>query len=1368
MGGGLDASFRNSAEFEAYTRAVSAPLPDNPFPVVGIGASAGGLDALTRLMSALPADPGLALVIIQHLDPHAESQLTSILRSKSPIRVVDATHGTKVQPDVAYVIQPNTNVALADGVLSVTARPDARRPHYPVDHFLRTLAAVQGPHSVGVILSGTGSDGTLGMGEIKAAGGVTFAQDDATAQHGGMPQSAIASGAIDLVLSPEEIGRRLGRLPEHPYLAPEGPAPAREEADDFPRVLTALRTATGVDFSQYRDTTLRRRTARRMLLRGFHSGRQYAQLLEQDPAEAEALYRDVLINVTSFFREPEMFEELKAVVLPEIVKSKTEMQPVRIWVPGCSTGQEPYSLAMSLLEYLQASGIKREIQIFATDLGSPASLEFARAGVYPESIEAEVSPERLRRFFTKEDRSYRIQKAVRDLCVFARQNVTVDPPFSRVDLVSCRNVLIYMSPMLQERLLPMFHFSLNRGGFLVLGVAETVGSSSDLFEAVSRGQKIYRRKDSLHRTPLTFMSDDWLPAHAARSVGTPAPAPDFQREADRLTLGRYAPPAVLIDENFDVQQYRGRTAPFLEPPAGQPSANILRMVREGLFQELRSALTEAKASKSPVVREGLHLVKGGDAIDFTLRILPVTSAGLGGPCFLVLFETHDWPAWSATLARVPDGTPGERDAAWLRQELDASKQYLESMLDAQDAANQELRAAHEEVLSSNEELQSTNEELETTKEELQSANEELTTVNEQFQTRNRELSALSDDLANFIASADVPMVTVARDLVIRRLTPAAQRAFNLLPSDIGRSIEHIKFALDFDGIADVIESVIVSVRPWERELTDRQGRWWLLRVRPFLTGDSRIDGATLVAIDIDSIKRHQDLVEARDYALAVVQTVREPMVVLDGSCTVGLANAAFYDLFGETPSQAEGKPLWETWRGVWSEPGLRRTLTAACEGRESITNLEVQRVLVSRGLRTLVLNARTIARAGRAGLLLLSVDDVTDARQAERLRIDAETLRQVDRRKDEFLGILAHELRNPLAPMRYAVEMLRRTTDSSPDGLRARAVLERQVQHMVRIVDDLIDVSRITQGKVELRVETLSVADVIRSAVELARPAIDTAGHSLTVSLPGDSLLVDADPIRLTQVFVNLLNNAVKFTPGGGQIWVIGEHVGETPGEPDHVRIRLRDTGIGIASDQRQAVFDMFMQGDRSLERTRGGLGVGLTLVRNLVALHGGSIDVWSEGPGLGSEFIVSLPLVEHASAEPAASTDATPRGPARALRVLVADDNDDGRDLLTYLLTREGHEVKSAIDGADALEQMLAFAPDVAILDIGMPGMNGYDLACRIRERAPTPAPLLIALSGLGQSEDKARAAAAGFDQHFTKPLEIGMLLGVLAERFG
>lgn len=1005
---------------------------EHPFPIVGIGASAGGLAALTELMSALPPRPGLALVIVQHLDPRYDSQLVELLRPHTSMLVTDAVHGARVARDHVFVIQPNTSVAIADGILSVTPRPDDRRPHYPVDHFLRSLATVQGPQAVGVILSGTGSDGTLGLCEIKSAGGVTFAQDE-SAQHGGMPQSAVASGAVDLVLPPEAIAERLASLAQHPLLV----QPTADEQDEqepvdgtdaFQHVLLALRTSSGVDFSQYRDTTIKRRTARRMLLRGFTSAQDYAKELERDRAEAEALYRDVLINVTSFFRDPQMFEDLKRQVFPAIVRGKSDGQPIRVWVPGCSTGQEAYSLAMALIEFLDTVKAARPIQIFATDLGDPQFLERARAGLYPESIEAEVSPERLRRFFTKEDGHYRVQKTVRALCVFARQNVTADPPFSRVDLVTCRNVLIYMSAPLQERLLPVFHFALNPGGFLVLGLAETVGSFGDLFESVNRDHKIYRKRDTTSRTPLTFMADDWLTGTPSKRAGAlHQPPADFQREADRLVVARYAPPSVLVNHDFDVQQFRGRTSPYLEVPNGHPTTHVLRMAKEGLFMELRSALTEAKATNAPVVRDNLHVLDGGEDIEFTLRVLPVNVAHASDCCLLVLFESKSWPAWSAGPVVQDDGASlhANRDTAWLRQELASTKQYLQSIVDQQDAASQELRAAHEEVLSSNEELQSTNEELETTKEELQSSNEELTTVNEQFLSRNRELDALTDDLSNFISSADVPMVTVERDLRIRRLTPAAHRAFNLLPTDVGRSLEHIKFSLVLDDVATVVDEVIATVQPWEREVIDRDGRWWLMRVLPFRTADNRIDGATIVAVDVDLIRRSHEVIEARDNALAIIQAVREPLVVLNNDGQVSMANDAFYLLVGETPQHIEGKPLWETGRGIWADGDLRRMLQEACEGGKALVNVEIQRRVENRP-RVLVLNTRAVLRQQRAVFVLLAVEDVTDSRQAEALRVDAETLRLLDKRKDEFLGILAHELRNPLAPMRFALELLRR------------------------------------------------------------------------------------------------------------------------------------------------------------------------------------------------------------------------------------------------------------------------------------------------------------------------------------------------------
>jgi two-component system CheB/CheR fusion protein len=863
------------------------------------------------------------------------------------------------------------------------------------------------------------------------------------------------------------------------------------------------------------------------------------------------------------------------------------------------------------------------------------------------------------------------------------------------------------------------------------------------------------------------MADDWLAGLPSKRPDVMAQAPvDFQREADRLMLGRYAPPSVLVNHEFEVQQFRGRTAPFLETPAGQPTTNVLRLAKEGLFLELRSALAEAKTARAPVVREQLHVLDGSADIEFTLRVLPVSVVESSAPCFVVLFEPKDWPVWARPVFGPDDAAPGGtgRDTALLRQELAASKQYLQSIVDQQDAASQELRAAHEEVLSSNEELQSTNEELQTTKEELQSANEELTTVNEQFQTRNRELDVLTDDLSNFISSADVPMVTVGRDLSIRRLTPAAQRAFNLLPTDVGRSIEHIKSSLTVDGLATIIEGVIASVQPWQEEVTDHEGRWWVLRVLPYRTADHRIDGATIVAVDIDLIRRSHELIEARDYALAIVQTVREPLVVLDGECQVGMANEAFYALFGETRERIEGQALWAAGGAVWGDDGLRRSLLAACAGTEQLTNLEITRGIPGRGQRVLVLNARSIVRSGRPRLLLLAIEDVTDSRQAEALRIDAETLRLLDRRKDEFLGILAHELRNPLAPMRFALEIMRRAETSAAGTKRARQVLERQVAHLVRIVDDLLDVSRITQGKVELRKESLALSTVVTGAVELSRPAITAAQHTIVVSLPDEVVTLDADPVRLTQILVNLLNNAVKFTPAGGQIWLVAETLGGHDREhPDQLRIRVRDSGIGIAPDVLPTIFDMFMQGDRSLERTRAGLGVGLTLVRNLVALHGGTVEAHSDGAGTGSEFTVNLPLDPRAQPARSHADVSVPVDRSKALRILIADDNDDGREMLEYFLTGDGHTVTAASDGAAVLAAAVTFQPDVVILDIGMPQMNGYAVAEALRKNARNPALVLAALSGLGQQEDKARAAQAGFDRHFTKPVDVNALRAFL-----
>ncbi len=687
------------------------------------------------------------------------------------------------------------------------------------------------------MLSGTGSDGTLGLLEIKSVGGITFAQEPGSARHGGMPQSAIGSGAVDFLSPPEGIARRLGEIGAHPYLAP-GPVERMppESEDHFRRVLGAVKGVAGVDFSQYRDTTIRRRILRRMALHGESSLAAYAGRLQQDVLEVEALYRDLLINVTSFFRDPALFEALKTGVFPEVLAARPADAPLRLWVPGCSTGQEAYSLAIALWEFFDDKPQRRPFQIFATDLSDPGTLERARAGLYPESIEAELTPERLHRFFRKENHLYRIDKSIRDSCVFARQNLTADPPFSHVDLISCRNVLIYMAPALQRRVLPIFHYALNVPGFLVLGSSETVGEQNGLFEAMDRANKIYRKQVTASRPLVQFAVEDYQAQVAsgprARAPGS-APA-DFQKEADRLLLCRYAPPGVLVNERLDILQFRGRTGPYLEAPPGEPTMSLLKMARPGLFVELRSAVNEAIAQGEAVRHEGLCLRDEQGAREIAIEVLPVRPRESAAQCCLVLFEEGGGPnrsaaperpagwrarlfGWWAARARpardetAPAGpearTEPGRETAQLRQELSSTREYLQSLVEQQDAANEELRSANEEILSSNEELQSTNEELETAKEELQSTNEELSTVNEQLQQRNLELNQTTNDLQNLLGSTAIPVIMVGPDLRIRRLTPEARKIMNLLPADFGRPIGDLKANVDVPDLEALIRKV---------------------------------------------------------------------------------------------------------------------------------------------------------------------------------------------------------------------------------------------------------------------------------------------------------------------------------------------------------------------------------------------------------------------------------------------------------------------------------------------------------------------------------------------------------------------------------
>ena len=968
--------------------------------VVGIGASAGGLEALTGLLQAIPAESGLAFVVISHLDPEHKSALGEILSRTCAMPVRDVEEGMLVESDHVYVMPPNQELVLARKTLHLAPRPESRAPHMPVDVFLRSLAAERGSRAIAVILSGTGSDGTYGAKAIKEAGGINFAQDE-SARFGGMPHSAVTAGCIDYVLPPRQIAAELLRIAHHPLQARPIQAGPPDESE-FHRILRLMSEFTGVDFLSYKHSTLRRRIERRMLLLGLQTLDDYLEFLREDAAERKKLFDEVLIQVTSFFRDPDSFESLKQVVFPRLMQNRQRGMPLRIWVPGCASGEEAYSLAILLLEFLRATSQTAPIKIFATDI-SERAVESARAGAYAEGIAAEVSPQRLQRFFTKTDRGYEINKSVRDLCVFARQDVTKDPPFSQLDLISCRNVLIYLGPGLQSRVLPMFHYALKPGSFLVLGNSESVGAFTDLFEAADRRHKFFVRTATPSR--LTFGYTAGAPSQTRVVVQEAGIAqsrglPDVYREADRVVLARYAPPGVVVDENLHVVQFRGETGRFLKPAPGPPTAELIQLAREGLIRALNNALDRAKRDNVPVQQAGVRFRTNSHFQQIELHVIPIADLASGARHFVVLFE--EVPAKVGAEGAEPEARAAvapeeesekEREVNLLKQDLEATKAYLQSVIEQKEGAIEELRAANEEIVSANEELQSTNEELETAKEELQATNEELTTVNEELQNRIRTANQLSDDLVNLIECTNIPVLVLDVDLNIRRFTPTAQRALNLRPGDLGRPIGDLKLKFDFPQLESLAREVIDTLKTAQREVLDEQGRWHSLHIRPYKTADNKIGGVIVMLIDVDVLKRRERQVkESLDYALSIVETVREALIVLDGQLRVRTANRAFYQMFRARPAETEGRLIYELGDQQWDIPRLRTLLEELLPQNRHFENYELEHDFPLIGRRTMLLNAhRVIQLEGEPNqLILLAIEDVTARKHAEDSQQDSE------------------------------------------------------------------------------------------------------------------------------------------------------------------------------------------------------------------------------------------------------------------------------------------------------------------------------------------------------------------------------------------
>jgi two-component system, chemotaxis family, CheB/CheR fusion protein len=1331
---------------------------NRPHRVVGIGASAGGLEACKRLFGVMPGNTGMAFIVVMHLAPSHESHIAELLNVATALSVVQASGAQPLQPNCVYVIAPDSSLEVRDGVLHTTVPRDPRGDHKPVDALLSSLAQDAGERAVAVILSGTGNDGSTALGEIKGRGGLCIVQTPEDARYDGMPRSAIATGIVDHVLPLDMIPKALLDAAGRSDALDTGRADQRPGMSPFDRILDLLGRAYGINFrGSYKRGTIERRTRRRMDLEHASSEEAYLDLLQKNPHKVAELYRDVLIDVTEFFRDPEVWTELERTFFPGMFARADPDMPLKIWVAGCATGEEAYSLAMLALEEIERRKNVTKVQIFATDVSEDA-LMVARRGLYPGSIERTVSSERLSRFFRRQGDQFQIHREVRDCVTFARHNILVDPPFAHLDLLSCRNMLIYLESHAQQRALRMFDFALKPGGLLLLGASETVGRyEGELFECVSNPARVYRalrRHGTQRNRTLPWASEAAIFRGPPGVHPIPPKGPNVSRAIEQIVLSRYTWACVVVTKSFEIQSFFGPTHDYVQPPTGEARMDLLAWARPGIYPRLWTALEQARDEGRRVEVTDMRVERGGRTHRVACTIEPITP--LPGEARMLLVAFRDVP--SATVTEADMGPTNEPLARRLEAELKSAREEQQRTLEQLEITNEEHRASHEELLSLNEELQSSNEELEASTEELQSLNEEMVTVNRQLEDKNTELRVANADVNNLLISAGVPIIFLDRGLRVRRFTPAATEVMNLVWSDVGRSIQHIKQRSPEDGLMDEARQVLESLTPLQTELETDGGRWYARDIRPYRTEDDRIDGVCITFSDITAGKvAAREHEEARRSTEAILAESPVPLLAVDGDMRVVLANASFCDMFKVSCADTEGMLLYDLGDGQWDIPKLRELLERVLPEQEVVRNFEVEHDFEHLGRRTLLLSARQISRGDMPPLILLHIDDLTERMRVQRaLEQETRDLAEEHRRKDEFLAMLGHELRNPLSALMHGLDVLDLSPTDTSRAQRVHSMMRRQGNRIASMLDQLLDLARLTAGKIQLSHVPVDMSEAVQTAVEAVAPLAEARKQKLEVSLPAqETVLVQGDLARLAQVLENLLNNAVKYTDQGGSISLSME-------ADDHwVRLRVRDTGIGMDSEFVPHLFELFTQAPRSLDRTGGGLGLGLPLVERVVELHGGTVQASSPGRGRGSEFVVTLPrMSERRGARDGA--DGRIGGPR--CRILVVDDEEDSAAMLATILSIEGHESRAVYDGPSALEVARTFRPEVVLLDLGLPDMDGYEIARRLREEHDHDQLLIVALTGY--QKDQERLESAGFDHHLLKPLDRQALAQWLAQR--
>lgn len=1312
-------------------------LPHLPGHIVGIGASAGGLEALERMFDEMPVDTGMAFIVVQHLSPHFKSLMDELLARWTTMPIHTAQNGMAVVANSIYLMPPKKEMIISDGKLLLTDKEPADELTLPIDQFFRSLARDGGSRAIAVVLSGTGSDGSRGIRDVHESGGLVIVQSVETAKFDGMPKSAIETGIVDCLLAPEEMPALLLKHIHDPR-AVEMEKEEEAETDGMTPIFRLLREAYGIDFSFYKPTTVSRRTERRLQMIHAADLGAYVERLREDPRELDALYRDLLIGVTEFFRDQPAFHTLEKNVLPEMLRHVPVGEEFRVWVAGCATGEEAYSLAILIREEMERIGRPCAAKIFATDVHR-TSLDKAAIGIYDERAVAGVSPERLNKFFTYNGDGYQVSAELRQMVVFAPHNITKDAPFTKLDLISCRNLLIYLNPVIQKNALCLFHFGLKTGGVLVLGPSESPGEIADEFDVIDQHWKIFRKRRDVRlpadmRLPLSTGFESRV-----RGEGTMASqmADRQMKELFGTLLEHALPPSLLLNDRREIIHSFGEATNYLRLRKGRPSLDVLELLDNDLKLAAAGAIHRAMRERKKVVFTGVSTQSESGPQQVSVSATPVPLAHGNSWHTLVSF-TPEGPAPAPQSSDNMNLVQASRDRVeTLEAELRHTKENLQATIEELEASNEELQATNEEMLASNEELQSTNE-------ELHSVNEELYTVNAEYQKKISELTELTNDMDNLLLSTEVHTIFLDENLAIRKFTPKMAEVFNLIPADIGRRIDGFVHTIQCENLQQKIAQVLSQGQANEEEVRNKAGDEYLMRILPY-HGDTERSGVVMTLIDITNLKQ----AEAR--FRNAVEAAPSGMLMIDRRGVITLINSETERIFGYPRDELLGQQVEvlipERYReqhvmhrqGYFQYPRLRQMgagldlFGVRKDGSEFPLDVRLSPIGTPQGYS-----------------VLAAVIDVTEQKRMEM------SLRDQVVQRDRFLATLSHELRNPMAAILSAASVVSRMAEDAPPITEPCGVIRRQASQIATLLDDLLDVSRVTQNKIKLRREVTDLIALTHQAIEAVGPILTIHPHNIHFDNGEHAIWVEVDSSRMLQVLENLLTNAIKYTPDGGNIWV------KLTVEADQGVVRMRDDGRGIAPELLDSIFDMFVQADETLDRSEGGMGVGLTLVRSLVELHGGSIEVESPGVGQGSEFVVRLPRT---SKRPSRQSQPIKPHDPTSLRVVLVEDSQDAREMLAALLKYDGYQVQTAANGREGLELILESNPDVALLDIGLPDLDGYGIARRVRNHFSRQEVYLIALTGYGREEDHEAILEAGFDEHLIKPVNMEELKSSLGK---